>query len=78
LAYPNFELPFVLTTDASKKAIAAVLSQVQDGHERAIAYASRQVNGAVRKYSTSELEMLALVWATDFFWMLPLRQVVAS
>jgi hypothetical protein len=32
-AYPNFELPFILTTDASKTAIAALLSQVQDGHE---------------------------------------------
>jgi len=26
LAYPNFELPFILTTDASKVAIAAILS----------------------------------------------------
>jgi len=28
LAYPNFNLPFILTTDASKLAVAAVLSQV--------------------------------------------------
>jgi hypothetical protein len=33
LAYPNFELPFTLTTDASKVAVAAVLYQVQDGLE---------------------------------------------
>jgi len=26
LAYPNFKLPFILTTDASKMAIAAILS----------------------------------------------------
>jgi len=31
LAYPNFKLPFILTTGASKTAIAAILSQVQDG-----------------------------------------------
>jgi hypothetical protein len=37
LAYPNFELPFILTTDASKVAVAAVLSQVQDGLERSLA-----------------------------------------
>ena len=43
LAYPNFELPFILTTDASKVAAAAILSQVQDGVERPIAYASRQL-----------------------------------
>jgi len=33
LAYPNFNLPFILTTDASKLAVAAVLSQVQDDAE---------------------------------------------
>jgi len=43
IAYPNFELPFILKTDASKLAFAAVLSQVQDGVEKTIAYASRQL-----------------------------------
>jgi len=42
LAFPNFSLPFILTTDASKVAVAAVLSQIQDGIERPIAFASRQ------------------------------------
>jgi len=51
LAYPNFELPFILTTDASKVAIATILSQVQDGKERPIAYASRQLNTAEQNYS---------------------------
>ena len=46
LAYPNFELPFILTTDASKVAVAAILSQVQDGLERPISWASRQLNQA--------------------------------
>jgi len=54
LAYPNFELPFILTTDASKMAIAAILSQVQDGKERPIAYASRQLNTAEQNYTVSE------------------------
>jgi len=67
LAYPNFELPFILTTDASKLAVAAVLSQVQDGLERPIVYASRQLNRAEEAYSASESEMLALVWATNVF-----------
>ena len=44
LAYPNFKLPFILTTDASKTAIAAILSQLQDEIERPTAYASRQLN----------------------------------
>ena len=29
LAYPNFELPFILTTDASKVAVAAILSSAE-------------------------------------------------
>ena len=41
LAYPSFKLPFILTTEASKTSIAAVLSQAQDGVERRIAYASQ-------------------------------------
>jgi hypothetical protein len=51
LAYPEFQVPFILSTDASSKAIAAVLSQVQGGAERPTAYASRQLNKAERAYS---------------------------
>jgi hypothetical protein len=67
MAYPNFELPFILTTDASKRAVAAILSQVQHAVERPIAYSSRQMNKAEQAYSASEAEMLALVWATKHF-----------
>ena len=67
LTYPNFGLPFILTTDASKIAVAAILSQVQDGVERHIVYASRQKNNAEQRYAASEAEMLALVWATKHF-----------
>src|SRR5215469_5563551 len=70
LAYPNIKLPFILTTDASKTAVAAILSQVQDGVERPLAYASRQLNSAEQAYSASEAEMLALVWATKYFRLL--------
>jgi hypothetical protein len=64
LTYPDFKLPFILTTDASKIAVAAVLCQVQEGIERPIAYASRQLNSAEQAYSASELELLPVVWAT--------------
>jgi hypothetical protein len=67
LAYPNFEVPFILTTDSSKVAIGAILSKVQEGKERPIAYASRQLNTAEQNYTVSEQEMLALVWATKYF-----------
>jgi hypothetical protein len=67
LAYPNFDPPFILTTDVSKVAVAAILSQVQDGEEKPFAYGSRQLNKAEQAYSASEAEMLALVWATRYF-----------
>ena len=57
LAFPDFKLPFILTTDASKVAIRAILSQVQNGIECPIAYASRQLNNAERAYTVSEQEM---------------------
>jgi hypothetical protein len=67
LTYPNFDLPFILTTDASKVVVAAILSQVQDSEEKPFAYGSRQLNKAEQAYSASEADMLALVWATRYF-----------
>jgi hypothetical protein len=54
LSYPNFKLTFILTCVASKLAVGAVLSQVPDGAERSIAYASRQLNTAEQSYSSTE------------------------
>ena len=61
LAYPNFDLPFVLDTYASDRGIGAVLSQVQDGKEQVIAYASRTLSKAERRYSVTRRELLAVV-----------------
>lgn len=67
LVFPDFSLPFVLATDASGVALGAVLSQVVNGAEHPVAYASRQLNSAERAYSTTERELLALLWATKYF-----------
>jgi len=67
LTFPDFSLPFILTTDTSKTALGAILSQVQNGEERPIAYASRQTNKAEQSYAATELEMLGLIWATKQF-----------
>lgn len=67
LKYPDFTQPFILSTDASLIAIGAVLSQLYNGQEHPVAFASRQLNKAERNYSTTERELLALVWATKYF-----------
>lgn len=68
LAFPNFEKPFVLATDASGVGIGAVLKQKgDDGKERVVAYASRVLDDAERKYFPIERECLALKWACHVF-----------
>ena len=67
LAYPSFHSQFILTTDASKTAVAAILSQIQDGVERPISLASRQLNPAESRYLARELGTLAVSWATRHF-----------
>lgn len=61
LIYPNFSESFILATDASGDAIGAVLSQMRDGFERPVAFASRQLTAPERNYSTTERELLAVV-----------------
>ena len=68
LAYPRFDLPFRLQTDASNSAIGGVLSQQQDGRERVIAYWSRQLQKSERNYSVIEREALAAVAAIREFY----------
>jgi hypothetical protein len=67
LGYPDFTQPFILTTDASKVAVAAIISQVQDGVERPLSYASRQMNKCEQNYSATEAEMLAVTWGTKYY-----------
>lgn len=67
LQYPDFEKPFVLTTDASNVAIGSVLSQGTIGSDLPVAYASRTLNTHEQNYSTTEKELLAIVWSVKYF-----------
>jgi hypothetical protein len=67
LAYPTAEGEFILDTDASDVAIGAVLSQVQEGVVRVIAFASNNLTAAQRNYCTTHKELLAVVLFTRHF-----------
>ena len=67
LQYPDFTKPFVLTTDASNEALGAILSQGPIGRDLPIAYASRTLINAEKNYSTTEKELLAIVWGCKQF-----------
>ena len=64
LAFPDFNKPFLLETDASGRDLGAVLSQKQaDGRYHPIAYASHVMNETKQRYHSNKQEFLALKWA---------------
>jgi hypothetical protein len=67
LAYPDPQCEFIVDTDASNYGIGAVLSQVQDGQERVIAYGSRSLTKEERRYCVTRKEMLAIVYFLKYF-----------
>ncbi|XP_074266269.1 uncharacterized protein LOC141588742 [Silene latifolia] len=64
---PDWNLPFELMCDASDQALGAVLGQRKDGKVHAIHYASKTLDEAQTNYSTTEKELLAVVFAMEKF-----------
>ena len=69
LAYPIFsdDCPFRVDCDSSSYAVGSCLSQIQDGREVVIAYASATLSKAQRNWSTIDREMYALYYAVQHF-----------
>ena len=65
MAYPDFNQPFFVTTDASFLGLGSVLYQTQNGVDRVISYASRTLSEAEKNYHmhSGKLEFLGLKWA---------------
>ena len=67
LAFPQFDAECIVNCDAKDYGLGAVISQVQDGRERAITYANCVLDDQERHYSTTKKEMLAMVYAIRHF-----------
>ena len=66
LAYPKFEVNFVLEADATHQGLGTVLSQRQeDGRLHPIAYASHALSGSKKNYGTTDLKTLTVVIMRD-------------
>ena len=64
---PNWQLPFKVMCEANDFTIGAVLGQRKDGKPHVIYYASKTLNAEQRNYTTTEKELLAVVFALDKF-----------
>lgn len=64
IQYPDFNKPFYLATDASTTHVGAGLYQLNElGLHRSLGFASRVLNPAESRYCTTEIELLAVVFA---------------
>ncbi len=80
MAYPHYQDQFILDTDASDKSIGGILSQMQDGEERVIGYASRTLNKSEKNYCVTDKELLAVKFFIEYFrqYLIGRRFVVPS
>lgn len=67
LAYPDFSKPFVITADASKYACGAVLTQMIDGEDRPVTFASKPFSRGEINKIVKEQELIAIHWAIKHF-----------
>ncbi|GJR63716.1 reverse transcriptase domain-containing protein [Tanacetum coccineum] len=67
LVSPDSNLPFEIMYDASDFAVGAVLGQRKTKHFQPIHYASKTMTDAQAHYTTTEKELLAVVYAFEKF-----------
>ena len=63
LHMPNFDLPFVLTIDASAVSVGGILEQDFGSGLQPVAYESKKLSPTEMRYSAYERELLGIMWA---------------
>jgi hypothetical protein len=77
---PDWSLPFEIMCDASDRSVGAVLGQRIGREPHVISYASRMLDAAQVNYTTTEKELLAIVFALEKFrsYLLGTKVIVFS
>lgn len=80
LATPDPSKPYWLHTDASNRAVGACLSQITQGREVPISFASYKLSSTQQRWATIEKEAFAIVWALKRFdnWLFGAEVFVVS
>ena len=67
LGYFDKDAKTLIIADASPVGLGEILIQEQQGRKRVISYASKSLSAVERRYSQTEIEALAVVWACERF-----------
>ena len=80
MSFPTDDGLFILDTDASDETIGAVLSQVQMGREKVIAFGSQSLWKSERNYCATDRELFALKYFVQYYkhYLLGRKFVVRS
>ena len=68
LVYLDYKKPFIIQGHASSHALASVLLQTIENQLRSVAFASRKLTDTEVRYSATERELLAIVYAYNQFY----------
>ena len=67
LVHPDYTRDCLLDCDGSGEGLGAVLLQAHDGGAKVVAYASRSLLEHEKKWTATDLEAAALIWALETF-----------
>lgn len=65
MAHPDWDLPFIVQTDACHYGISAILAQKVHGKERVVSYHSKTLTEPQQKWGIPDKEAYAVVWACE-------------